>query len=134
MPNDNGKKKYFTTIFSTQTVTSLLFSGIVFISARLLAPIFLGGEYQKLMQFVAIILFLDGLRELPLLVLRANEKPKQFIFFSLINVLLLMGLNIYLVVILQMGIEGVLIGNILASGIVLLATLPIIIKNFQFLQ
>jgi len=130
--DNNGKKKYFTTIFSTQTITSLLFSGIVFISARLLAPIFLGGEYEKLMQFVAVILFLDGLRELPLLVLRANEKPKQFIFFSLINVLLLMGLNIYLVVILQMGIEGVLIGNILASGIVLLATLPIIIKNFQF--
>lgn len=130
--DENGKKKYFTTIFSTQTVTSLLFSGIVFISARLLAPIFLGGEYQKLMQFVAVILFLDGLRELPLLVLRANEKPKQFIFFSLINVLLLMGLNIYLVVILRMGIEGVLIGNIIASGIVLLATMPIIIKNFQF--
>jgi O-antigen/teichoic acid export membrane protein len=130
--NNNGKKKYFTTIFSTQAVTSLLFSGIVFVSARLLAPIFLGGEHEKLMQFVAVILFLDGLRELPLLVLRANEKPKQFILFSLLNVLLLMGLNIYLVVILQMGIDGVLIGNILASGIVLLATMPIIIKNFQF--
>jgi len=126
-----GKKKYFTAIFSTQTVTSLVFSGIVFVTASFLSPIFLGGDYKTLMQFVAIILFLDALRELPLLVLRANEKPRQFIFFSLINVLLLMILNIYFVVFLKMGIEGVLIGNILASSIVLLATLPIIIQNFK---
>jgi O-antigen/teichoic acid export membrane protein len=126
-----GKKKYFTTIFSTQTVTSLIFSGMVFITARFLSPIFLGGEYKLLMQFVAIILFLDTLRELPLLVLRANEKPRQYIFFSLINVLLLMGLNIYLVVFLKMGIEGVLIGNILASSIVLLVTIPIITQNVK---
>ncbi|MFC1784057.1 lipopolysaccharide biosynthesis protein [Candidatus Neomarinimicrobiota bacterium] len=125
------KKKYFTIIFSTQTATSLIFSGIVFVTASFLSPIFLGGEYKTLMQFVAIILFLDALRELPLLVLRANEKPRQFIFFSLINVLLLMGLNIYLVVFLKMGIEGVLVGNILASAIVLLATMPIIFQNFK---
>ena len=87
--NGLEKKKYFTTIFSTQTVTSLIFSGMVFMTARFLSPIFLGGDYEKLMQFVAVILFLDALRELPLLVLRANEKPRQFIFFSLLNVLLL---------------------------------------------
>lgn len=129
--DDDNKKKYFTTIFSTQTITSLVFSVVVFILARLLSPIFLGGDYSNLMQFVAIILFFDALRELPLLVLRANEKPKHFILLSLINVVLLMGLNIYLVVFLKLGIEGVLIGNILASGIVLLATTPIIIKNFK---
>lgn len=125
------KQKYFTTIFSTQAVTSLMFSGMIFVTAQFLSPIFLGGEYKALMQFVAIILFLDALRELPLLVLRANEKPRQFILFSLMNVVLLMGLNIYLVVFLKMGIEGVLIGNILASGIVLLATMPIIVQNFK---
>ncbi len=124
------KTKYFSTIFSTQTVTSLLFSGIVFAAARYLSPVFLGGEYTELMQFVAIILFFDALRELPLLVLRANEKAKQYILYSLLNVLLLMGLNIYFVVVLQMGIRGVLIGNILASGFVLLLITPIIIKNF----
>ena len=42
-----------------------------------------------------------------------------------------MGFNIYLVVFLKMGIEGVLIGNIIASSIVLLATLPIILQNFK---
>lgn len=124
------KTKYFSTIFSTQTVTSILFSGIVFTTARFLSPIFLGGDYTDLMQFVAIILFFDALRELPLLVLRANEKAKQYMLFSLLNVLLLMGLNIYFVVVMQMGIRGVLVGNIFASGIVLLLITPIIIKNF----
>ena len=121
-----NKVKYFSTIFSTQTITSLVFSGMVFAAARFLSPIFLGGDYTELMQFVAIILFFDALREL-----RANEKAKQYILYSLLNVLLLMGLNIYFVVVLQMGIRGVLIGNILASGIVLLLITPIIIRNFD---
>ena len=126
-----SKAKYFTTIFSTQTITSLFLSGIIFMTARLLSPIFLGGDYEQLMQMVAIILFLDALRELPLLILRANEKPRQFILLSLLNVILLMGLNIYFVVFLSWGIKGVLIGNIIASGCVLLSTIPIIIKNFR---
>lgn len=126
-----NKKKYFTTIFSTQTATSVIFSVIIILAAHMLSPIFLGVNSAELMRLVAIILLLDALRELPLLVLRANEKPKQFILLSLLNVLLLMGLNIYLVVSLEMGIKGVLIGNILASTIVFLATLPIIINNFS---
>lgn len=130
--DEKNKTNYFTTIFSTQTLTSIIFSGIIFISAQVLSPIFLGGEYEQLMQLIAVILFLDALRELPLLVLRANEKPKHFITLNLLNVVLLMGLNIYFVVFLGLGIKGVLIGNILASGIVLLATTPIIKSNFKF--
>lgn len=127
----DNKKKYFTTIFSTQTVTSIIFSLVLFALAKILAPVFLGSQSEQLMRFVAIILLLDALRELPLLVLRANEKPKQYILLSLLNVLLLMGLNIYLVVVLKMGIEGVLIGNIIASAIVFIATTPIILRNFS---
>ena len=67
-----------------------------------------------------------------MLILRADEKPRQYISYSLLNVILTMAFNIYLVVFLKMGITGVLIGNIIASGVLLLATLPIIIKNFSF--
>ena len=127
-----NKKTYFTTIFSVQTFTSLIFSLVLFLAAGVLAPIFLGGEHKQLMQFVTIILFLDALWMLPMLILRANEKPRQYISFSLLNVILTMVFNIYLVVFLKMGITGVLVGNIIASGTLLLATLPIIIRNFSF--
>ena len=126
------QKTYFTTIFSIQTLTSLIFSLFLFLTAGFFAPIFLGGEYKQLMQLVTIILFLDALWMLPMLILRANEKPRQYILLSLLNVIILMGLNIYLVVFKGMGITGVLIGNIIASGALLLATLPIVIKNFSF--
>ena len=127
-----NKKTYFTTIFSIQTLTSLIFSLFLFLTAGFFAPIFLGGEYKQLMQLVAIILFLDALWMLPMLILRADEKPRQYIAYSLLNVILTMAFNIYLVVFLKMGITGVLIGNIIASGVLLLATLPIIIENFSF--
>jgi O-antigen/teichoic acid export membrane protein len=127
-----NKKTYFTTIFSIQTLTSLIFSLFLFLTAGFVAPIFLGGEYKQLMQLVTIILFLDALWMLPMLLLRADEKPRQYISYSLLNVILTMAFNIYLVVFLKMGITGVLIGNIIASGALVLATAPIIIKNFSF--
>lgn len=123
------KKKYFTTIFISQVITSLIFSSLLFISASMIAPIILGGSYTFLIQLVAVILFFDVLWMLPLLVLRAEEKPKHYIILSLLNVVLLMSFNIYLVVYRGMGIQGVLIGNIVASGTLLLATLPIIFRN-----
>jgi len=125
------KKKYFTTIFISQFVTSLIFSGLLFISASMIAPIILGGSYTFLFQLVAIILFFDVLWMLPLLILRAEEKPKHYIILSLLNVVLLMSFNIYLVVYKGLGIQGVLIGNIAASGLLLLATLPIILRNIK---
>lgn len=127
-----NKKTYFTTIFSIQTLTSLIFSLFLFLAAGFLSPIFLGGEYKQLMQLVTIILFLDALWMLPMLILRADEKPRQYISYSLLNVILTMAFNIYLVVFLKMGITGVLVGNIIASGALLLATLPIIKKNYSF--
>jgi len=125
------KKKYFTTIFVSQFVTSLIFSGLLFISASMIVPIILGGNYTFLLQLVAVILFFDVLWMLPLLILRAEEKPKHYILLSLLNVALLMSFNIYLVVYKGMGIQGVLIGNIATSGILLLATFPIIIRNIR---
>ena len=126
------QKTYFTTIFSVQTLTSLIFSLFLFLTAGFFAPMFLGGAYTRLMQLVAIILFFDTLWMLPMLILRAEEKPQKYILLSLLNVILLMVLNIYLVVFLNMGITGVLVGNIIASGGLLLATLPIIVRNFNF--
>ena len=125
------KKKYFTTIFISQFVTSLIFSGLLFISASIIAPIILGGRHTFLLQLVAIILFFDVLWMLPLLILRAEEKPKHYIILSLLNVVLLMSFNIYLVVYKGLGLQGVLIGNIAASGLLLLATLPIILRNIK---
>ncbi len=126
------QKTYFTTIFSVQTLTSLIFSLFLLLTAGFFAPIFLGGDYTRLMQLVTIILFLDALWMLPMLILRAEEKPHQYIFFSLLNVIILMGFNIYLVVFKGLGITGVLVGNIVASSVLLLATLPIIVRNFSF--
>jgi len=123
------KKVYFTTIFTLQTITSLLFSILLILSASLLAPMFLSSENTQLMRLVAIILFFDALWMLPMLILRANERPRQYVILSFINVILTMLLNIYLVVFREMGIVGVLIGNIIASAGLLLATLPVILKN-----
>ena len=83
------------------------------------------------MIYIAAILFLDSLWNLPLLILRSEEKAIPFIGFSLLNVITTMALNILFVVHWGYGIEGVFKANIIASAIVLLSTLPIIIERIK---
>ncbi len=63
-----------------------------------------------------ILLFFEVTSEVPFACLRANERSLLFVATAGINLLLRVGCNIYLVVSLQKGVEGVLIGNILAAA------------------
>ncbi|MEE9190410.1 MAG: oligosaccharide flippase family protein [Candidatus Neomarinimicrobiota bacterium] len=126
------KNKYFTTIFSAQVTTSLLFSALLALSSGILSPILLGTTNKVLMQLVSIILFFDALWMLPLIILRAEEKPVSYITLAVLGVIVQFTLNIVMVVGLKLGVKGVLFANILSSASLLVLTLPIIIKRFRF--
>ena len=80
---------------------------------------------------LAGILILDNLWNHHVLLLRAENKPGAYIFFNLLNVILTMALNILFVVKWDLGIEGVLISNLLVSSIIFIFSLPIIIKRIN---
>jgi len=63
-----------------------------------------------------ILLFFEVASEAPLACLRAQEQSTLFVASSGLHLIFRVALNIYLVVALQKGVEGVLIGNILASA------------------
>ena len=77
------------------------------------------------------ILFLDTLYLIPLHYLRVNNKATLFTGIMLANVLINVSMNIYLIRFRGMGIEGVFISNLTASGFSLLVLIPVIIKNFK---
>ncbi len=122
---------YFTTIFSIQILTSVVFSGLLFLFAGSVSPFLLGTENRIFMILIAAIVFFDALWMLPLIVLRAEEKPFSYILLSIANVVLLMVLNIILVIFMKLGVKGVLIGNLVASCGLFLMTIPIIFQRFK---
>ena len=74
----------------------------------------LGVENPDWIIILAGILILDNLWNHHVLLLRAENRPGSYIFFNLLNVILTMALNILLVVKWDLGIEGVLISNLVS--------------------
>ena len=103
-------------IYGLQLITSLIFSGILFFSKNYIAEYVLGIDKPDWIAILSGILLMDALWNLPVLILRAEEKPIPFIIYNFTNVLITMGLNVFFVVKLTMGIQGVLLANLVASG------------------
>ena len=122
------QKQYTSVIIITQFITSIIFSLILYLLRYDIAEFVLGINRPDWMLSLIIILFLDAFWNLPMLILRSEEKAITFISFSLVNVTITMALNIYFVVHLNDGVDGVLKANIIASGLVSLLSLPIIFR------
>ena len=125
------RTKHITVILISQITTGVIFTLCLYLSRNYLAYLVLGINRPDLMIYVSAIIFLDSLWNLPLLILRSEEKAVPFIGFSLLNVITTMALNILFVVHWGSGIEGVFKANIIASAIVLLSTIPIIIQRIK---
>ncbi|MDP7036674.1 MAG: oligosaccharide flippase family protein [Candidatus Marinimicrobia bacterium] len=124
--------EYISTIYGLQVISGVIFSCILFFSKNIIAKTVLGVDQPEWIAVLSGVLLLDALWNLPVLLLRTEEKPVSFIAFNLINVLSTMGFNIFFVVILKMGILGVLIANLGASSIMFILSLPIIMKRVSF--
>ena len=118
-------------IYGLQLITSLIFSGILFFSKNYIAEYVLGIDKPDWIAILSGILLMDALWNLPVLILRAEEKPIPFIIYNFTNVLITMGLNVFFVVKLTMGIQGVLLANLVASGGVFILSIPIVIKRID---
>jgi len=121
--------KYITTIILSQTLTGILFTFLIYITRSYTAIWVLGIDRPEWMMFLCVILFLDCMWNLPLLILRSEERAVPFISLSLINVITTMVLNIIFVVYKGQGIEGVFRANIIASGLSFFLSAPIIFNR-----
>lgn len=111
-------------------ITSALFLGVLFngigaiIIAALAGPlsltIFSEDLYTNYIILLAFNMFLLPLIELPLVHIRAQQKPWLFFFFSGLKLAVQVSLNIYFVVIHEMHVEGVVYSAVLSSMVMAL--------------
>ena len=81
---------------------------------------------------MGIIIVLDTIWSIPLLGFRAENRPILFIIFSLLNVGITIGLNLFLILKIHMGIRAIFLSNLSASLCVFLLSLPFIYQRFEF--
>tara|TARA_B110000196_G_scaffold17762_1_gene14023 strand:+ start:118 stop:1182 length:1065 start_codon:yes stop_codon:yes gene_type:complete len=81
---------------------------------------------------MGIIIVLDTIWSIPLLGFRAENRPILFIIFSLLNVGITIGLNLFLILKMNMGIRAIFLSNLSASLCIFLLSLPFIYQRFEF--
>ena len=129
--SSDNKTAYISSIYILQLLSSIIFSAILYFVRDYVSEPILGVGNPDWIIILAGVLMLDNLWNHHVLLLRAENKPGSYIFFNLFNVFLTMTLNILFVVKWSLGIEGVLISNLLASIIVFIFSSPIIIRRIN---
>ncbi|AXI99492.1 Membrane protein involved in the export of O-antigen and teichoic acid [Cyclonatronum proteinivorum] len=117
--SDTDDKKVFVTLqLSLLAVASVLGALLYFAGKPLLLPLmsldFDGGA--RLFVLMLSILWLDSLTIVPYAHLRIVRQSWVYAVIKLLNVLINVSLNLYLVIVQGWGIEAIFISNIIASG------------------
>jgi len=132
VPADQEERKsILTNTYISFLLTTAVFIIILILLKNHVSTLLFGINLPKAVLLVSGILFFDILWTIHVLILRAEEKSILFSGINLFNVLSSLGLNLYFVLYLQLGIYGVLLSNITTSGCIFLATFPIILKRIS---
>tara|TARA_B100002052_G_scaffold161876_1_gene147338 strand:+ start:21429 stop:22835 length:1407 start_codon:yes stop_codon:yes gene_type:complete len=127
--NDNSKA-YFSSIIILQMISSILFSGLIWIAGHQLSQFIFSIYNPQYIIYIITIIYADIIWNLITLTLRAEKKPILFISINLLNVVSILILTIYLVNQQMMGVQGVLLANVIASIITLFVSLFLLFNRF----
>lgn len=126
---DRGKARdLFKTLQVFLLGSSILLLGIVWLFKPLLLPQLGISDGTNIYLMMMGILLFDTLTIVPFAELRLVQRAKLFAVLRTGNVLVNLGLNVYLILVLKMGVEAVFISNLVAS---ILTTIAVWISTYS---
>ena len=126
------RQMYLSSIFILQLITSIVLSAAFVFFKGPLAILLTKNNDSIFIIYITVIIFCDIIWNLLIITFRVEGKAVQFIGFNITNVLLLLGFTIYFVNIKNMGVEGVLLGNVCASVITCIFSCVLILWSSRF--
>jgi O-antigen/teichoic acid export membrane protein len=109
-------------MISTVTLASGALSAVAAVAGIAAAPLLAGrvldGAAPALwLQLFFVIYFLQSLSGIPFMLMRAEDRSLLFVWLNVARLVGTLALNILFVVHLEMGVPGVILGNVIASGV-----------------
>ncbi len=89
-------------------------------------------DFKVFFQLLFLSIGLEILSKVPLEFLRFEEKAPTFIAVNITKLVVVLGLNIYLIAWKGWGVEGILFSQVIGNGLVLLLTSGYLLSNFSF--
>ncbi len=126
------EKENFSTPFTAIVLTSIFFSVLLSLNAQSIAGMIqipVHGEF--ILYCSAAMLALDAVTNIPFALLRRQRKAKRFAAIKVANIVINVGMNLYLLLGRQMGVKGIFISGVVASGATVVMLLPTIVHNFR---
>jgi len=127
------EKKIFSTPYLTVAIVSICICLIIVLLER---PLFnlleIPSNYNYLIYYTALILFLDSITIIPFVKLRIERKARKFALYKSLSIIVNLVMNFTLILKFKLGIEAILISNVASSGFSFLLLSPTIFRAFKF--
>lgn len=121
----SGKSSAFGTALVSLLVVGTAFSLLLLlVRAPLSTLIGLQPPFYYFLSYAAAILFFDALAVVPFADLRLQNRPWMFAAIRIANIGINVGLNLLLIFGTDLGVESVLIANLVASGVTVILLAP----------
>ncbi len=111
------KNALFTTALLLVTFSGMLLTGAGFLLAsHISVAIFNDAVYSRLVIYVCASTAMDMVARMALAFLRAQERSVSFTVLQIVTLLMRIGAIVYFVVVCSMGVPGVFLGQLIATG------------------
>ena len=129
---DDRNEVITTALISTLILASIPTAILIYRADFLSNLVFGETQYGYFFQLLLMANFLNMVVMIPMTVLTIKEKSKIYVGFGLLRLALGLSLNIYFVVILEMGVVGILYSSLIAVAISTVFLAIVVLRRFPF--
>ena len=130
--NKEDRMSIMTNVIISLFLTGIPFLILFYLFRENLSLVFFGVVKPSYVVMMGMIIFFDTIWSIPMLALRAENRPRLFILFSFLNVGVTLLCNLVFIIIFKMNIGSIFLSNLIASLIIFILVLPYIYQRFRF--
>jgi len=122
---DRHRMVISTALYSSLVISGLLLCFSLIFSGRISLLIFRSSDYQNLLNLVFLMAFLEAFKTMCLTVFRTQKSSRKYSFFTLLFFATQLGLILFFVICLKLGVRGVILGGVISSGLSVFLLFPL---------
>ncbi|MCK4656876.1 MAG: oligosaccharide flippase family protein, partial [candidate division Zixibacteria bacterium] len=131
--NQDDRNEVITTALISTLILASIPTSILIYRADLLSNLVFGaGQYSYYFQLLLLANFLDMVVMVPMTVLTIKEKSRTYVGFGLLRLALSLSLNIYFVVVLELGVVGILYSSLISIAVSTVLLTIVVMRKFRF--
>ncbi|MBI1933097.1 MAG: oligosaccharide flippase family protein [Ignavibacteriales bacterium] len=129
----DGQKKIISSTFFATFIIAVIFSLITIPFKTELSELILSTpKFENYITILLLSVSFGILSNVPLEVIRFREKPSFYVFLNISKFVVIVLLNVYFIVYAKLGVEGIILSQLIGFIYLIIASFPFMLKNMNF--